>query len=212
MTILKSLCFALLVAMVLVGVTLPEDAEKVRIIDGIGKAIFVTFGLTLLGYLWQLRRWFKRSPEPETEAEQPQSTVQITGRAVIVDGSNVMHWGGDPSMKVLSRVLKELQNRGLSPLVYFDANVGYKLLGKSVRPAKMAAELGLPEEQIFFAPKQVPADEVLLERAVSDGLRVVTNDRFLDWKQRFPKVGEKGFLIKGMWKEGSVILLGLGRA
>lgn len=209
MTILKSLCFALLVAMVLVGVTLPEDTEKVRIIDGLGKAVFVTFGLTLLGYLWQLRGWLKRSPAPEIP-EQPK--VQITGKSVIVDGSNVMHWGGDPSMKVLSRVLNELQNRGLSPVVYFDANVGHKLLGKSVRPSVMAAELGLPEDQIVFAPKQVPADEVLLERAVSDGLRVVTNDRFLDWKQRFPKVGEKGFLIKGMWKEGSVILLGLGRA
>lgn len=205
MTILKSVCMALIVAMVLVGVALPEDAEKVRIIDGIGKAIFVNFGLLLLGYIWRWRAGAKKTPAP-----QPQ--VEITGRAVIVDGSNVMHWGGDPSMKVLSRVLKELQNRGLSPVVYFDANVGYKLLGKSVRPAKMAAELDLPEEQIVFAPKRVPADEVLLERAVSDGLRVVTNDRFLDWKQRFPKVGDKGFLIKGMWKEGSVILLGLGRA
>lgn len=215
MSVLKSLCCALLVAMVLVGITLPEDAEKVRVIDGIGKAIFVTFGLMVLGYLWQLFRWLRRSPEletaPQADKAQPQPTVEITGRSVIVDGSNVMNWGGEPSIEVLSRVLKELQNRGLSPLVYFDANVGDKLLGKSVRPAKLAAELGLPEEQIILAPKLVPADEILLERAVSDGLRVVTNDRFLKWNQRFPKVHEKGFLIKGMWKEGTVILLGLGR-
>jgi hypothetical protein len=205
MTLLKILCVTMLVAMVLAGIALPEDAEKVRIIDGLGKAVFASFGLLMLGYVWRLRGWFGRSTP-----HQP--TVGITGRAVIVDGSNVMHWGGDPSIKVLSRVLKELQNRGLQPVVYFDANVGYKLFDKSIKPATLAAELGLPMAQIIVAPSRTPADEILLERAVNDGLRVVTNDRFLDWKQQFPKVSEKGFLIKGMWKEGSVILLGLGRA
>jgi hypothetical protein len=204
MVFLKSVCFALLVAMVLVGVALPEDAEKVRIIDGLGKSVFAIFGLLLLGYIWQLQSWWR-------QPKSIQPTVEITGRAVIVDGSNVMHWGGEPSIKVLTRVLKELQNRGLQPVVYFDANVGYKLFDKQIKPAALAAQLGLPIGQVVFAPSRTPADEILLERAISDGLRVVTNDRFLDWKQRFPKVGEKGFLIKGLWKEGSVILLGLGR-
>lgn len=209
MAVLKAICIGLIVMMVLAGVALPEDAEKARIIDGIGKAIFASFGLILLAYLARFLFGAKRLEKTE---KQPQPQVQITGRSVIVDGSNVMHWGGDPSMKVLTKVLKELQYRGLEPLVYFDANVGYKLTGKRLKPAAMAAELGLSQEQVVFAPKKVPADEILLEHAVSDNLRVVTNDKFLDWKQKFPKVGEKGFLIKGMWKEGSVILLGLGRS
>lgn len=205
MTVLKFLCVGLFVTMAFAGIVLPEDTEKVRIIDGLGKAIFACFGLLALGYIWQMLRWFGR-----LSAKQP--TVQITGRAVVVDGSNVMHWGGEPSMMVLVRVLKELQNRGLQPVVYFDANVGYKLFDKHIKPAALAAQLDLPVGQVILAPSRTPADEILLERAINDGLRVVTNDRFLDWKQRFPKVGEKGFLIKGMWKEGSVILLGLGRA
>jgi len=205
MIVLKFLCVGLFVTMVFAGVVLPEDTEKVRIIDGLGKAIFVSFGLLMLGYVWQALSWFGRRP-----AKQP--TVQITGRAVVVDGSNVMHWGGEPSMLVLVRVLNELRNRGLQPVVYFDANVGYKLFGKNIKPAALASQLDLPVGQVILAPSRTPADEILLERAISDGLRVVTNDRFLDWKQRFPKVGEKDFLIKGMWKEGSVILLGLGRA
>ena len=40
---------------------------------------------------------------------------------VIVDGSNVMHWGGDPSEAVLQRVIASLQDRGLTPYVIFDA-------------------------------------------------------------------------------------------
>jgi hypothetical protein len=131
---------------------------------------------------------------------------------VIVDGSNVMHWGGEPSLLVLSRVLQELQNRGFGPLVYFDANAGYKLFDRHMDPPELAGKLGLPFAQVAFAPSRVTADEVLLAHAVSEDLRVVTNDRFLDWKQRFPQVGDKGFLIKGMWKEGNVILFGLGRS
>jgi len=202
MRFLRWLVIGLLVAMVVCAAALPEDAEKARIIDGIGKGVFVSFGLLMFGYVLRLRR-----PKQQVAAPAPAS-----GKPVVVDGSNVMHWSGEPSLKVLSRVLKELQNRGLQPLVYFDANVGYKLFDRHVKPADLAAKLDLAPAQVTYAPSKTPADEVLLERATSDGLRVVTNDRFLDWKQRFPKVGENGFLIKGMWKEGSVILLGLGRA
>lgn len=205
MRLLKWLILALLLAMITCAIALPEDTEKARIIDGIGKAIFAGFGVLMLGYAWRLTRWLRRRPVPVT-------VRPAMGRPIIVDGSNVMHWSGEPSLAVLSRVLKELQNRGLQPYVYFDANVGYKLFDKHIKPAALAARLDLPAAQVTFAPSRTPADEVLLERATTDGLRVVTNDRFLDWKQRFPKVAEKGFLIKGMWKEGSVILLGLGRA
>jgi hypothetical protein len=205
MRLLKWLIVGLLLAMVTCAVILPEDAEKARIIDGIGKAIFGSFGLMMLGYVVRLRRWLRRGPAV-TAPRAP------TGRQVVVDGSNVMHWSGEPSLKVLTRVLAELQRRGMEPLVYFDANVGYKLFDRHVKPAELARKLDLSPAQVTYAPSRMPADQVLLERATADGLRVVTNDRFRDWKSRFPKVGEKDFLIKGMWKEGSVILLGLGRA
>ena len=205
MRFLEWLIVGLLALMVICAVMLPEDAEKARIIDGIGKGVFASFGLLIIGYLW---RWRRRRPQ----IAAPAAATQLSGKPVIVDGSNVMHWSGEPSLKVLSRVLKELQNRGLQPHVYFDANVGYTLFNRHVKPAALAAQLDLPPGQVTFAPSRTPADEILLERASADDLRVVTNDRFLDWKQRFPKVAEKGFLIKGMWKEGSVILLGLGRA
>ncbi len=205
MRLLKWLIMGLLVAMVICAVTLPEDAEKARIIDGIGKAIFGSFGLLMLGYLLRLQRWLRRKPATV-------APIAPSGRQVVVDGSNVMHWSGEPSLIVLSRVLSELRRRGMEPLVYFDANVGYKLFDRHVKAAELARKLDLPPAQVTFAPSRTPADQVLLERATADGLRVVTNDRFRDWKTRFPKVAERGFLIKGMWKEGSVILLGLGRA
>lgn len=209
MTVLKSLCFGLVVMMILAAVILPEDAQKAMVIDMIGKGVFVSFGLLFAGYLVRFLRW--RSAKPQAKP-QPQPEVRVSGQAVIVDGANVMNWGGKPSVEVLSKVLKELGYRGLSPVVYFDDETARKLTGKRMRPAAMAAELGLPQEQIVFAPKRMTADEVLLEHAVNDNLRVVTNDTFGDLAQKFPKVAEAGFLIKGMWKGGNVILLGLGRS
>ena len=61
----------------------------------------------------------------------------------------------------------------------------------------------------MVAPSGATADELLLMFAVRKDLRVVTNDRFLDWRMQFPKTGETGFLVKGQWKEGSVVLRGL---
>ena len=128
---------------------------------------------------------------------------------IVVDGSNVMHWGGEPSVLVLARVLAALVKAGLTPIVYFDANVGYKLWGRHANDAAISRKLGLDPRLVIVAPSGVTADELLLVAAVDNGLRVVTNDRFLDWRVQFPKAGKKGFLVKGEWRQGSVMLRGL---
>lgn len=159
---------------------------------------FTGFGLLavvlLLVYLWGVWRWRGRR------------SAQIdTSKYIIVDGSNVMYWGGDPSFMVLSKVLGSLQENGLTPIVYFDANVGYKLWNRHVYAREIAQMLELDPRQVALSPSGVTADEVLLEQATRDGLRVVSNDRFRDWKLTFPKVGQKGFLVRGRWQQGTVI-------
>ena len=201
MRFLRWLILGLLIALCGAGILLPEGARKALVIDGIGKGIFVTYGLLIATWLWP--RQNRRKPVAGEGAPM--------GRPVVVDGSNVMHWGGEPSEKVLQRVLEALKARGLHPIVYFDANVGYKLDGQHLGAGALAKRLGLDRTQVHIVPAKQPADALILERAVQDGLRVVSNDRYRDWKPKFPRVGEKGFLIKGMWKEGNVILLGLDR-
>jgi hypothetical protein len=136
----------------------------------------------------------------------PPSRSRDRKRQIIVDGSNVLHWGGDPSLKVLVRVLQKLVAQRLEPLVYFDANVGYVLFDRHVDPAELAEALNVQARQVTIAPSRVTADEVLLRHALRDGLRVVSNDRFLDWKQKFPQIDRRGFLVKGRWQQGTVIL------
>jgi len=117
---------------------------------------------------------------------------------IVVDGSNVMHWQDDvPRFEALDLVLSDLSARGFVPHVFFDANVGYKLAGRHVDPSALARALSIPRSQIFVAPSRTPADPLLIAHAIKTRARVVSNDRFRDWRDDFPALGDKGFLVPG---------------
>lgn len=155
---------------------------------GIGASAL--FFIYLLRVVWG---WRGRAQKPRAR------------NVVVVDGSNVMHWGGDPSEVVLQRVIASLQDRGLTPYVIFDANVGYVLRGRHLADASMARMIGLPDAQVFVVESGVTADERILQVATQNGYRVVSNDRFRDWKVKYPMVGQKGRILRGAWKSGSVV-------
>lgn len=127
---------------------------------------------------------------------------------MVVDGSNVMYWGGDPSAKVLARVIKSLENKGHTPAVFFDASAGYKLGDRYFNEAKMADLIGIPANQICVVNKGVVADEAILTFATDHDLRIVTNDQFRDWRVRFPHAAKKGQLLSGAWRDGGVVWRG----
>ncbi|MGO4916873.1 NYN domain-containing protein [Pseudogemmobacter sp. W21_MBD1_M6] len=136
---------------------------------------------------------------------RPKAAVPPRGRRIVVDGSNVMHWRAEaPSLDVLHRVLAELVKAEFVPVVFFDANVGYKLSGRHMDAAELATLLGISPAQVQISPSGTPADPMLLDYASRNGLRVVSNDRFRDWRVKFRKVGTKGFLIRGRYAEGRV--------
>jgi hypothetical protein len=142
---------------------------------------------------------------PERRTSPRRADPPVPPNAIVVDGSNVMHWGGDPSALVLGRVVKELQNKGYAPVVIFDASVGYRLGNSYMGPPQLATLMSVPQDHIYVVGKGVVADEVILDFAREHRLRVVTNDRYRDWASQFTKVTERGFLIRGTWREGTVI-------
>ena len=120
---------------------------------------------------------------------------------IVVDGSNVMHWQGDmPSVKTLTLVLSDLTTRGFAPHVFFDANVGYKLFNRAIDHRDLAYQLDLAPSQITLAPSRTPADPLLIGYAIKAGVRVVSNDKFMDWRAEFPQIRSKGFLVPGKLK------------
>lgn len=119
-----------------------------------------------------------------------------------------MHWGPDPSALVLSRVLRGLEEKGYTPIVYFDANVGYVLDDHYYNEANLAGLIGVPVRHICVVDKGVVADEAILTFASAYRLRVVSNDKFRDWRVQFPHADKKGTLVGGTWRVGSVVWRG----
>ena len=91
--------------------------------------------------------------------------------------------------------------------VMFDANAGYKLQDRYQDDRHMARQLRLPEDRVLVVPKGVPADQYILTAARDLGARVVTNDRYRDWLERFPEAAEPGFLIRGGASEAGEVWL-----
>ncbi len=116
---------------------------------------------------------------------------------VVVDGSNVMHWFDEtPSLRTVSSVVEKLTDLGYSPVVWFDANVGYKVGSRYMGERDLALFLPVPAAAIRVAPKGSPADPLLLAEAVRLRARVVSNDRFRDWTGEFPQLADAAFLIR----------------
>ena len=158
--------------------------------------------LGLIGVLVLLLLRNRRSEKKPPPAEGPPQN------AILVDGSNVMHWGEEASIKTLSRVLRSLEGKGYAPVVFFDANVGYVLDDHYYNESKLAPLIGVPKDHICVVSKGVVADEAILSFATDFGLRVVTNDRYRDWRVTFPHAAKKGTLVGGTWREGSVVWRG----
>lgn len=126
---------------------------------------------------------------------------------VIVDGSNVMYWHNNtPDLASVKHVVQELRNKGMLPIIGFDANAGYLTQKRYLGPAHLARQLGVSKAQVFVAPRGTPADPLILKRAKSMKARVVTNDRFRDWEDTYPFLRARGFLVEGQIANGAVRL------
>lgn len=129
---------------------------------------------------------------------------------ILVDGSNVMHWqDNSPQLAPVHLVVNELKSLGYVPGVVFDANAGWKLMGRYLHDGDFALLLGLEKRQVLVVPKGTQADPFLLETARDFDARIVTNDRYRDWAEAHPKVLEPGFLIRGSLRDGKVWLKGM---
>ena len=186
-------------------VLLFQSGVDVAALALLGQVVLAMLALGVLGDLLGILVWL-RGRTGVSAAEERSAEDRTIAPTIIVDGSNVMHWGGDPSQMVLTRVIAAIVAQGYRPHIYFDANAGYKLFDKFMSEAAMAQISGVLPTQVTVVPGGTPADPVLLEHAVSARVRVVTNDQFRDWKSQFPQIEKRGFLVEGRWQQGTPIL------
>lgn len=140
--------------------------------------------------VYWLFRWFRR----------PRNTI-------FVDGSNVLYWEDQtPQIAPLHDLVALLKSKGYRPHVMFDANAGYLLVGRYLHNQEFARVLGLRRLQVTVVDKGVPADLELLSAARRHRTRVVTNDMFRDWTERFPEIRTQAHLVHGGYHNGNLWL------
>lgn len=104
-------------------------------------------------------------------------------RNVIVDGSNVVYHlahDGTPKMRSLVLAHRSLKLAGFNPIIVVSAALKHKI----DRPE--ALETMIANGQVVQAARGTDDDATIIKLAKQKNADIITNDRFLDWVERFP--------------------------
>lgn len=114
---------------------------------------------------------------------------------ILVDGSNVLFWGGNqPLAQLPMLVVCALHVRRYTPVVYFDSSISRHLGKKHFDALSDIATIN-------FAPDGTPADAILLEECEEGRLQIVSCDRFRDWRSEHPRL-RADWLVTGRYNKG----------
>lgn len=137
-------------------------------------------------------------------------SLRLDAKTVIIDGSNIYHFGQDHGFgaQPLAGVVRQLRAEGYRVVCFFDANIFYRLeefgtIESRQRhlPSLLEAVFGLRHDEIYVVPSGTEADEYILmslkHLPVSFAL---TNDQYRDYAKRFATV------MKGnLWRKGLIL-------
>ena len=115
--------------------------------------------LLLICILWA--RWSDRRPSRGlAQVRRPRRARPWRHKPIdwaVIDGSNVLFWNaGVPSLDTVAAVVRQVQARGMEPVVWFDANVGYRVGERWLGPMGVVAGLDLPRKRVFVAKRASP--------------------------------------------------------
>lgn len=117
---------------------------------------------------------------------------------VVIDGANVAYeersGGGKPKLSNLLKVRRELEERGLDPVIIIDASLKYDIDDQE------QIEVLIRSQQIRQVPAGTDADFFILEVAHQHDARIVTNDQYKDYLAQYPWIPDRRLpymIIKG---------------
>lgn len=108
---------------------------------------------------------------------------------VVIDGANVAYeeksGGGKPKLSNLLKVRRELEERGLDPIIVVDASLKYDIDDQA------QLEKLIQSQVVRQVPAGTDADFFILDIADRCDARIVTNDQYKDYKDRYPWIPER---------------------
>lgn len=148
--------------------------------------------------------WVAHMPWVQPPAKPKASKSKTGQQQVVVDGTNVIYWNGDPDLDSLRIVVAALRKRGLTPMVFLDASTRHHLKQPDLDAGGFAKALGIKPPQITICPAGTEADAFIVKYAKTHRLPIVSNDRFGDRAQQVKGIKR----INGVIAGGKVIFEG----
>jgi len=136
--------------------------------------------------------------------------LRLDEKTVILDGSNIYHFGHDNGLDAqpLGEIAHQLRAEGYRIVCFFDANIYYTLnehgafLSDQQHSLALLEDIfGLSRDEIYVVPSGAQADKYVLDSLKHLPISfAVTNDQFRDYAENYPTV------MKGnQWRKGVVI-------
>lgn len=124
---------------------------------------------------------------------------------VLVDGSNVIWYGGKTRLKNLQLLMRKLEEDGLRYTVFVDASAKYQLNDSE----KQVFERMISDGTVQQVSANTPADKWILKYATNHPeCRILSNDTFREWESKFPVIYDYDRFIKFMIVNDEVMLEG----
>ena len=138
----------------------------------------------------------------DVEPEEQPGEQATGGTLYLLDGSNILHWGKagrGVSLRPVLAIAEELKRRGESYQVYFDASARHLLKSAAGELEQYEKLLADDPDHFQQVPAGTRADDFLLLIASQDSsARIMTQDRFKDYADRYPQVVRADRLLPGM--------------
>ena len=130
---------------------------------------------------------------------------------LIIDGSNMILGTTPLSVEALLACVKTLQDKKMKWNVYLDANIYHALEEKGVKEdgEKLKDFIAANPHKVSLVPAGIRADDFILLRADKQGSHIITNDRYLQYVDRYPWIGDER-LHKFMISDGMLMIPDLG--
>jgi hypothetical protein len=121
---------------------------------------------------------------------------------IVIDGANVAYEersaGGKPKLSNLLKVRREIEERGIEAIILVDASLKYDI------DDQQQLETLIRSQQVRQVPAGTDADFFIIQLADQLDARIVTNDRYKDYADRYAWIAERR--VPYMIVKGEVVL------
>lgn len=144
----------------------------------------------------KVKTWEAMACEAILNQHVDKSAIRWEERMAVIDGSNVAHWANQESasLDAVKAIILFLKRESATPIVVFDANIGFKVAGKHMDADDLVNALG-GDIEVELVHAGTIADRRIVEIAEQRKAVIVSNDLFRDSLLARPIPKRRGFYL-----------------